>query len=107
MAAAARVALAPGNVRLQGHRCGCTAGPCNNAPEGGINGRIWSVCPFGHARNPAFLAAASLTKALDCGAVAGWPFAFSAAVEAGVYAIRRERVEHEAREIEKRRSRGR
>jgi len=87
------------------HRCDCAArgGICRRAPEGAINGREWSICPFGHARNPAFLAVAHLTKALDCGAVEGWPIAFAASIVSGVYALRYERSQWEARELDKQR----
>jgi len=87
-------------VRLS-HRCPCekSGGACDNKPEGAVFGRMWSMCPWHHARNPHFLAVAYLTRCLDAGAVAGWPGDFAGGVVDGVHALRHERDQWQVRQM--------
>ena len=70
-----------------------------NRSEAPIGKRVIDQCPFGHARNPHFAAVAYLVRALDAGAVAGWPDAYADGIVEGVHAVRRARDEWQARQM--------
>lgn len=95
---AARVHLYASKVRMM-HRCRCDSGPCNNAPEGSVLGKIPNQCPIGWSRNPHFGAVAYLTRCLDAGPVAGWPDAYADGIVSGVLTLRAERSKWEADQI--------
>lgn len=96
---AARTALDAAHLRML-HRCRCEAGPCDNAPEGSVFGKVINQCPWGWARNPHFEAAAYLVRCMDAGPVQGWPDRFAAGIVDTVIAIGNERESWKARQIE-------
>ena len=83
------------------HRCDCEqrGGACTNAPQSAGVGYMINVCPWAHARNPQFQAVAMLVRALDAGAVIGWPDAFAAGIVDGVHTLRSARDEWQARKM--------
>lgn len=99
METAIKAFLWPQDILLT-HRCECQSGPCDNAPQGSINGRRLSLCPRGLQRQPYFQAVVNLVAALDAGAVEGWPTRFGAGIVDGVHSFRALREKKRAQDYE-------
>ena len=90
----------PRDAKLQ-HDCDCERGPCRNAPEGAINGRRVSLCPYGQQRSWWFRLIVDVVAALDAGAVSGWPDRYACGIVEGVHRFRAVREQWRADQIEK------
>jgi len=97
----ARASLDQSWRRWTRHRCDCRAGPCDKAPDQPIQGNTWDQCPDGALRSPYWQAICHVSAALDLGAVAGWPDAYSGGIVDGVRALRIERSRYEAAQMER------
>ena len=90
------------HLRALEHRCRCTDGDCDHAPEGEILGELWARCPYEALRNPYFVACVYLADVQSHQPLADWPCGWSRGAVQAITHIRNEMAELAVRQARER-----